>query len=222
MSRTRKGFLTRITGMHKGLTPVGCPRPVCSTQALLSVSRGCCWAGWTHQQPPLDSLSPPRHSQAAQRPSSPGELGLGPRSAPAGRKTSGGDRDTSKAKGLKPSSTVKNGALVSYPPTILHHTSHLPVLPPPFLSLDCYGISQCEEGILSKRRDKKGEGTQICLKLENFVKENLFLGSRPIATTTFLAPRPLPIKQQIILIKEKKVKRNLKGCKKPLIISIVA
>lgn len=61
---------------------------------------------------------------------------------------------------------------------------------------------------------------KICLKLENFVKQNLFQYSQPIATTTFLPPSP--IKQQIILIKEKKVKRNLKGCEKPLIISIVA
>lgn len=35
-------------------------------------------------------------------------------------------------------------------------------------------------------------------------------------------PPPIPIKQQITVIKEKKVKRNLKGCEKPLITGIVA
>lgn len=102
----------------------------------------------------------------------------------------------------------------------LHHVS----IPHPASPFPLAGLLQrflVWEGEELQQKKGQNRGTmKICLKLENFVKQNLFQYSQPIATTTFLPPSP--IKQQIILIKEKKVKRNLKGCEKPLIISIVA
>lgn len=46
------------------------------------------------------------------------------------------------------------------------------------------------EGVFSKRSDKNEEAMEICLKLANFVKQNIFLFSQPL--TTFPHPHPAP------------------------------